>query len=139
MVFEKLAFILQGGSDRLALVDIPLTSVDDGDVTQSEGDDPSSQDVYDIGSLVPVKQQHDTQLVICWSSQERPPNRTYIRSTFVKTPIVLVPSGSTSLAIFNPSEFAKSVLAAVTARMIAFGLEMNFNNISLICLSMSLG
>ena len=50
-----------------------------------------------------------------------------------------VPSGSTSLANFNPSEFAKSVFAAVTARMTAFGREMYFMTMSLICLSMSLG
>ena len=64
---------------------------------------------------------------------------TYMRSTLVRTPIVLVPSGSTSRANFSPSEFAKSVLAAVTARMIHAGLEMYFNNMSRICFSISLG
>ena len=64
---------------------------------------------------------------------------TYMRSIFVRTPIVLVPSGSTSRANFSPSEFAKSVLAAVTARMIHAGLEMYFANMSRICFSISLG
>lgn len=62
-----------------------------------------------------------------------------IRSTFVKTPIVLAPSGSTSLAIFRPSELARSVLAPVTARMMALGLVMYFMSISRICRSMSRG
>ena len=62
-----------------------------------------------------------------------------MRSIFVNTPIVLVPSGSTSLASFNPSEFAKSVFAAVTARMMQAGLEMYFKSISRICFSMSRG
>ncbi|KAH3682056.1 hypothetical protein WICPIJ_006976 [Wickerhamomyces pijperi] len=53
--------------------------------------------------------------------------------------MVLEPSGSTSLASFNPSELAKSWLAPLTERMMAFGLEMNFKIISLICFSMSLG
>ena len=35
--------------------------------------------------------------------------------------MVRCPSGSTSLASFNPSELARSVFAAVTARMMAFG------------------
>lgn len=50
-----------------------------------------------------------------------------------------VPSGSTSRASFKPSELAKSTLAAVTARIIAFGRTMYFKIISLICRSMSLG
>ncbi|OMH82127.1 hypothetical protein AX774_g4397 [Zancudomyces culisetae] len=62
-----------------------------------------------------------------------------IRSTFVNTPIVLSPSGSTSLANFNPSELAKSVFAAVTARIIAFGRVIYFIIISRICRSISLG
>ena len=64
---------------------------------------------------------------------------TYIRSTFVSTPIVLVPSGSTSRASFSPSEFAKSVLAAVTAKIIHAGFEMYFRSMSFICFSISLG
>lgn len=62
-----------------------------------------------------------------------------IRSTFVSTPIVRCPSGSTSRASFKPSEFAKSVFAAVTANMMALGFCICFNTISLICLSISLG
>lgn len=64
---------------------------------------------------------------------------THIKSTLVRTPIVRVPSGSTSRANLRPSEFAKSVLAAVTARIIQAGRDMYFRSISLICFSMSLG
>jgi hypothetical protein len=54
MVLEKVPLILQGRPDRLALFDIPLTSVDDGNVTESQGDDPAGEDIDDIGSLVPA-------------------------------------------------------------------------------------
>lgn len=54
MVLEKVPLILQGRPDRLALFDIPLTSVDDGDVTESQGDDPAGEDIDDVGSLVPA-------------------------------------------------------------------------------------
>jgi hypothetical protein len=145
VVLEKVPLILQGRPDRLALFDIPLTSVDDGDVTESQGDDPAGKNVYDVGSLVPAsfskrkRKQNMLSRKIGGGGIRKAIKSTHIRSTLVNTPIVLVPSGSTSLAIFNPSEFAKSVFAAVTAKMIAFGLLMNFNSISLICLSMSLG
>jgi hypothetical protein len=54
MVLEKVPLILKGRPDRLALFDIPLTSVDDGNVTESQGDDPAGKNVYDVGSLVPA-------------------------------------------------------------------------------------
>jgi hypothetical protein len=144
MVLEKVPLILQGRPDRLALFDIPLTSVDDGDVTESQGDDPAGEDIDDVGSLVPAsfskrKRKQNMLSRKIGGGIRKAIKSTHIRSTLVNTPIVLVPSGSTSLAIFNPSEFARSVFAAVTAKMIAFGLLINFNNISLICLSMSLG
>lgn len=47
-----------------------------------------------------------------------------IISTFVKTPNVLSPSGSTLAAMFKASLTAKSALAAETANIIAFGLLM---------------
>ena len=62
-----------------------------------------------------------------------------IRSILVSTPIVLWPSGSTSLASFKPSELARSTLAAVTANMIALAFWICFRTISLICFSISLG
>lgn len=74
-----------------------------------------------------------------WETPEMEAYSTYIKSTLVKTPIVLVPSGSQSLAIFNPSELAKSVLAAVTAKIIEFGFMINLSNISRICFSISRG
>lgn len=64
---------------------------------------------------------------------------THIRSTFVRTPIVLAPSGSTSRANLSPSLLAKSVFAEVTAKMIALGFVMYFKSMSLICRSISRG
>lgn len=49
------------------------------------------------------------------------------------------PSGSTSRATLSASEVAMSVFAAVTARMMEFGFEMNLKINSLIWISMSLG
>ena len=57
----------------------------------------------------------------------------------MRTPMVLVPSGSTSRANFNPSELAKSVFAAVTARIMHAGLDIYFISMSLICFSISRG
>ena len=63
----------------------------------------------------------------------------YIKSILVKTPMVRVPSGSTSLAIFRPSEFAKSIFPGVTAKMMQDGLEIYFMSMSRICFSISFG
>ena len=52
---------------------------------------------------------------------------------------VRLPSGSTSRANLRPSELARSVLAAVTARMMAFGFVMYLRIISRICFSISFG
>ena len=52
---------------------------------------------------------------------------------------VYIPSGSTSFANFNDSDVAMSVLAAVKARMIQFGLPIYCVHKSLICISMSEG
>jgi hypothetical protein len=62
-----------------------------------------------------------------------------MRSTLVKTPMVRCPSGSTSRASFRPSELARSVFAAVTARMMALDLLICFMTISRICRSISRG
>ena len=52
MGLKELLLVLQCSCDRLGLVDIPLSSVDDRDVTQPKGDDSTSENVDDIGSLV---------------------------------------------------------------------------------------
>lgn len=49
------------------------------------------------------------------------------------------PSGSTCLEICRASEVARSVLAGVTAKIRHVSLVMNWNNMSLICASMSTG
>jgi len=45
-------------------------------------------------------------------------------SIFVKTPTVRSPFGSTLAAIFKAAEVARSALAAETANIMAFGLEI---------------
>jgi hypothetical protein len=131
MVLEEVTLSIECNADRFVNLNIPLPSVNNWDVAKSQRDDSSCQNVYNVGSLVPV---HRFASELDLKSKE-----TYIRSTFVKTPIVLVPSGSTSRAIFSPSEFAKSVFAAVTARMIHAGFWIYLRSISRICFSMSRG
>jgi hypothetical protein len=134
VVLEEVSFVLESRSDTLGLVDISLTSIDNGNIAQSQGDNSSGQNVDNVGSLVPIELRLSD---IAHASAEM--FGAHIKSTLVKTPIVRVPSGSTSRANFKPSEFAKSVLAAVTAKMMAFGLEIYFTSMSLICRSMSRG
>mmetsp|Transcript_9629 Transcript_9629/g.19563 ORF Transcript_9629/g.19563 Transcript_9629/m.19563 type:complete len:227 (+) Transcript_9629:947-1627(+) len=62
-----------------------------------------------------------------------------IRSSFVSTPMVRSPSGSTARASFTASLFARSVLAADTARMMTFGLEMYERHMFLSMSSISSG
>ena len=62
-----------------------------------------------------------------------------IKSSFVITPMVLAPWGSTSLAILRASEFAISEFAGDTARMRQLSREMNSNNMARICISISAG
>lgn len=131
MILKKLALVLKCSSDRLRLINVTLATVDHRYITKAKGNNPPSQNVDDICSLIPGKcNQLSFYQVLA---------ATHIKSTFVRTPIVLVPSGSTSRANFKPSEFARSVLAAVTAKMIHAGFEINFRSMSLICFSMSLG
>jgi len=134
MVLEELTFGLEGDADLLVCFNVSLPSVHDRNVTQSQRNDPSSQNVDDVSASIPISK--------CQSggeSRNGGKSRAYIRSILVRTPIVLVPSGSTSLANFNPSEFARSWLPGVTARMIQLGFETYFSSISLICFSISFG
>jgi hypothetical protein len=124
VVLEELLLVLERLRDGTLVVDIALSSVDDGDVSETEGDDTTSKNVDDVGSLVPASTASSVEL------RRREEEGTNIKSTLVKTPIVRVPSGSQSLAILSPSELARSVLAAVTARMIELGFMMNLRSIS---------
>jgi len=49
---EELPFVGKGFFDCFTRVDIPLTTIDYWDVSQTKGDDPASQDVNDISALV---------------------------------------------------------------------------------------
>lgn len=50
-----------------------------------------------------------------------------------------LPSGSTCFAICKASEVARSVLAGVTANIRHVSFVINWNNMSLICCSISTG
>jgi len=52
MILEEFPFVGKGFFDCLASFDIPLTTVDDGDVTQTKGDDSTCQNVHYVCSLV---------------------------------------------------------------------------------------
>lgn len=64
MILEKPLLILQRRPDRLALFDVSLTTVDDGNVAESEGDDSSGEDIDDVGSLVPEYAEFSLLLVM---------------------------------------------------------------------------
>lgn len=66
-------------------------------------------------------------------------NLPLLAEHLIKCSHLSLPSGSTSLEIFSASDVAISVLAAVTARMMEFGLLMNRRMSSLIWSSISLG
>lgn len=133
VILEEFLLVLQRRRNRSLVVDIALTTIDDGNVSEAERDDPACENVDDVRSLVPE------QCRLISTPPSTSLKTTHMRSTLVSTPIVLVPSGSHSLAIFSPSEFARSVLAAVTARMIELGFMMNLRSISRIWRSISRG
>lgn len=54
MVLEELALGLEGNADLLVCVDVPLPSVHHGNVSQSQRNDPSSQDINNVSSDIPV-------------------------------------------------------------------------------------
>lgn len=141
MIFKEALLEVESGGDGLGSFDVSLTSVDHGNVAKTERNDAPSEDVNNIGARIPagehVQRNGRVRSVREPSNQQR--RVAYIKSTLVKTPMVLEPSGSTSRASFKPSELAKSWLAAVTARMIELGLVMNLRSMSLIWRSMSFG
>ena len=56
MVLEKFALVLECGGDGLVGFDIALTTVDDWDIPQTEGNNTTCENVDNIGSLVPIIQ-----------------------------------------------------------------------------------
>jgi hypothetical protein len=118
--------------DWLGRVNVTLTTINDGYIAQTQRNDAAGKNVNDISAGIPG-------FIGVSAGWSRVLFGTHIRSTLVRTPIVRVPSGSTSRAILRPSELAKSVLAGVTARTMQAGLEMYLKSISRICFSMSFG
>lgn len=122
MILKEVAFSIESLGNRFVGFDVALTAIDYRNVSQAQRNDTPCKNVYYICSYVPIASMFDYYAFFIEVGISQ--IWTHIRSTFVRTPIVLVPSGSTSRAIFRPSELAKSVLAPVTARMIHAGFEM---------------
>ena len=55
MVLEEVALGIECNADRFVDLNIPLPSVNNWNVAKSQRDDSSSQNVDNIGSLVPVR------------------------------------------------------------------------------------
>ena len=81
MVLEELALILERSDDRLVRVNVALTTVDDGNIAKTEGDDTASEDVHNVSSGVPAIPSQIGDLIVHKRC-------TYMRSIFVRTPIV---------------------------------------------------
>jgi len=54
MSLEEDSLVLQRSRDGLLLLDVSLTSVDDGDVSETQRDDSTGENVNNVGSLVPA-------------------------------------------------------------------------------------
>jgi hypothetical protein len=52
VVLEEFSFVSQSLLDGFARIDIPLSTIDDRNIAQTQGDDASSQDIDDVCSLV---------------------------------------------------------------------------------------
>lgn len=118
MALKEMTLSIKRLLDWLRRVDVALTTINNRNIAQAQRNDATSENVNDISASIPMF------LGISVIHEQRITRGTHMRSTLVRTPIVRVPSGSTSRAILRPSEFAKSVLAGVTARMIQAGLEI---------------
>lgn len=58
---EENSLVLQRSRDGLLLLDISLTSVHDGDVSETKRDDSTGENVDDVGSLVPIHKRTKEQ------------------------------------------------------------------------------
>lgn len=54
MILEEFSFVLERGCNWPLHVDVLLTTVDDRNVTEPEGDDAAGQDVDNVSAFVPV-------------------------------------------------------------------------------------
>ncbi len=50
--FEELFLRIESGTDELLLVDVALTTVDDGNVAETKGNDTTGENVDDIGACI---------------------------------------------------------------------------------------
>lgn len=63
MVLEEFLLVLEGLRDGTLVVDIALSTVDDGDVSEAERDDTASENVNDVRPLVPGSTSSSVELV----------------------------------------------------------------------------
>jgi hypothetical protein len=52
VILEKLSLIVQRRRNRFIGIDIPLSTIDNGHITELEGDNPSSQDIHHVRALI---------------------------------------------------------------------------------------
>jgi hypothetical protein len=52
VVLEELTFMVQSSTDRLLVLDIPLTTIDNRNVTKTKVNDAASENVYDVRARV---------------------------------------------------------------------------------------
>lgn len=117
-----------------------MLPVNDSNNAQFHGNDPAHQYIHSICTSIHQIQlgdhcQSSPALGIKHTCLQKHPRDIKCR----KIKRSHLPSGSTSRATLRASEVAMSVFAAVTAKMMEFGLEMNLKISSLIWISMSLG
>lgn len=58
MVFEEITLIVKGGANGFILLNISLTSVDHRNITESQGNDSSGQNINDVRAFVPVYESY---------------------------------------------------------------------------------
>lgn len=121
-----------------------MLPVNDSNNAQFHRNDPAHQYIHSICTSIHQIQLGDH----CQSSPALGIKHAWLKKKKKNTPGDItcrkfkrshLPSGSTSRATLSASEVAMSVFAAVTAKMMEFGLEMNLKISSLIWISMSLG
>jgi len=54
VILEEFAFGIESGADLFVCFDVSLPPVHDRNVAQSQRNDPSSQNVHDVGSGIPI-------------------------------------------------------------------------------------
>lgn len=134
MTQEKSSFSFQRRSNVFSPVDIFLTSINHADVAYTKNTYKKNKKKQNQFFRLPRLNGSNRFSRISLASVP-----SSIKSNFVKTPIVRIPAGSHSLAIFNASDVAKSIFAAVTAKIKQLSFVIYVKSMSRICASISTG